>query len=85
MAVRPYVFSADRRVLLSLNRSNGGATYFDDGMLVRKYSYYTYPDDKHLVRLIDRDPTDQAITAVSRGRIRAHGYLLYAIAMMILP
>ena len=83
--VRPYVFSADRRVLLSLNRSNGGASYFDDGMLVRKYSYYAYPDDKHLGRLVDRDPTDQAITAVSRGRIRAHGYLLYAIAIMILP
>lgn len=83
--VRPYVFTADRRVLLSLNRSNGGATYFDDGMLVRKHSYFTYPDDKHLSRLVDRDPTDQAITAVSRGRIRAHGYLLYAIAMMILP
>ena len=83
--VRPYVYTADRRVLLSLNRSNGGASYFDDGMLICKYSYYTYPDDKHLGRLVDRDPTDQAITAVSRGRIRAHGYLLYALAIMILP
>ncbi len=85
VTVKPYIFTADRRTLLSLNRSNGGATYFDDGMLVRKYSYYTYPDDKHLDRLVDRDPTDLAITAVSRGRIRAHGYLLYALAIMILP
>ena len=83
--VRPYVFTSDRRTLLSLNRSNGGATYFDDGMLVRKYSSYALPGNKKIAKLTQRDPTDMAITSVSRGRIRAHGYLLYALAIMILP
>lgn len=83
--VRPYVFTSDRKTLLSLNRSNGGATWFDDGMLVRKFSFYTLPSEKRLDKLTHRDPTDQAITAATRGRIRAHGYLLYALAMMILP
>ena len=83
--VRPYVFTSDRRTLLSLNRSNGGATYFDDGMLVRKYSFYALPGKKKIAKISEKDPTDSAITSVSRGRIRAHGYLLYALAIMILP
>ena len=84
VTVRPYVYTSDRKTLLSLNRSNGGATWFDDGMLVKKFSFYALPLAKQLDKLVNRDPTDQAITAVSRGRIRAHGYLLYALAIMIL-
>ena len=83
--VRPYVYTSDRKTLLSLNRSNGGATWFDDGMLVKKHSFYALPGDKNIAKLTQRDPTDLAITSVSRGRIRAHGYLLYALAIMILP
>ena len=78
------VYNADYKTLVTLNRSNGGATWFDDGMLIRKWPWRYLPKEKELKRLQKFDPMDSMVQSVSRGRIRFHGFLLYLLAALLL-
>ncbi len=39
------VYSSDYKTVVSLNRSNGGAIYICEGVVVKKWSRYNYPSD----------------------------------------
>lgn len=77
-------YIADHRTLMSLNRSNGGATYVDDGQIVRKWSSLNLPDTCDLMALTETDPTETIIETDSSGRMKLQGFLLYAFAVMLL-
>ena len=70
----PYV-TADRKSLLTLNRSNGGAVYFDDGVIVAKWSN-TDLADADLAAVLDEDPD----VVILRHRIREQLYVSIMIA-----
>ena len=77
------VYTADFKTLITLNRSNGGAVFIDDGSIIRKWSAADLPSGKELSRCAAQDPLEQTVKYLSRGRIRAQGYLLCVLAILI--
>ena len=84
MQVQDNVYSADYKTLLSLNRSNGGATYFSRGYLVRKWAERALPDFDHLVEIENDDETETIIYHDAKGSLGFQGFLLYVFAVMLL-
>jgi hypothetical protein len=80
----PSTFFSDRRTLLSLNRSNGGATWFNDGELIQKFPLSKLPSDDEILAMTGYDPTETMLRTSSRGGLRFQGFLLYAIALLLL-
>ena len=77
-------FISDYKPLISMNRSNGGVTYFSDGILIRKWARVSAPDTDELEELYDTDPTEVSIGAESKGSLGFQGFLLYVFAIMLL-
>lgn len=76
-------FQTDRRKLLALNRDNGGATGFSEGMLVKKWGVRKMPSDEALEEVV-ADPVEAMMVSGSRGRMTLQGYFLYALAVALL-
>ena len=74
----------DYKALISMNRSNGGVTYFSDGILIRKWARVSAPDTDELKELYDTDPTEVSIDGESKGSLALQGFLLYVFAVMLL-
>lgn len=77
-------YLSDYRTLVSLNRDNGGATWFHDGMLVRKWSRTFFPSGDELKGLLTEDSVRLMMEEDTRGRIRLEGFYLFAIAVLLL-
>lgn len=77
-------FRTDRRKMLALNRDNGGAVYFSDGMLVEKWSRRGLPSEKSLGKELAKDPVEAMMISTSENRMKLHGYFLYALAVALL-
>ena len=77
-------FISDYKTLISLNRSNGGVTYFNDGELVRKWARANAPSRTELDELQNTDATETAIAKDSKGSLGFQGFLLYVFAVMLL-
>ena len=80
----PDTYFADRKTLLSLNRSNGGATWFNDGELIQKFPLGSLPSDDAILEMTGSDPTETMLKASTRGRLRFQGILLYTFALLLL-
>jgi len=78
------LFFADRKTLLAMNRSNGGATWFSDGELIRKYSSSNIPSDDELLEMTGADPTEAMLHTSTKGRLRFEGFVLYVLAILLL-
>ena len=78
------LYFADYKTLLTLNRSNGGATYLADGLIVNKWTARTLPSGEELTTLMSSEPMEAASSASSRGRIAFQGGLLLCAALLIL-
>lgn len=77
-------YYADYKSLVSMNRSNGGVTYFDHGYLVRKWSYRNIPDTGRLAGLESGDITETLLSFSTYGNLSFKGFLLYCFAVMLL-
>ncbi len=80
----PYTYFADRRTLLTLNRSNGGLSYVSDGQIIHKWSHNRPPKKDELKALLAADPTEEMINRTSSDKLRLQGFLLYVFAVMLL-
>jgi hypothetical protein len=67
-----------------MNRSNGGATFFCDGYLIRKYARRALPDTGELSKLFQSDETEELISRSTSGDLTFQGFLLYVFAVMLL-
>ncbi|MCI1640299.1 MAG: hypothetical protein LKI42_03365 [Bacteroidales bacterium] len=76
-------YFADFKTLISLNRSNGGATYYYQGELIRKWAVRTLPDKNKLKNVSDADQTDLMMKESNKGRMLSQSFLLYVFAIMI--
>lgn len=83
-AVTPSVYYSDRKTLLTLNRSVGGATWFSDGQLIRKFHFKSLPSEEDLVEMTGDDPTETMLRTKTEGRLHYQGFLLYLFAVLIL-
>ena len=84
MAGMDNVYHADYKTLLSLNRSNGGATYFSRGYLVRKWAERALPTSEELSEIFEEDETETIIYHDTKGSLGFQGFLLYVFAVMLL-
>ena len=78
------VYLADYKPLITLNRANGGATYFNDGELISKWSPRDVPEGEELRSLLDREPVVASTDFIVGRRIRAQGFSLYLLALLLL-
>ncbi len=83
-ALRRYLYFSDYKTLISMNRSNGGATFFCDGYLIRKYARRALPDMGELSKLFQSDETEELISRSTSGDLTFQGFLLYVFAVMLL-
>lgn len=78
-----YLFFADRRSLLSLNRSNAGATYLYDGQIVSKWMARDYPAADRLEALLDEDPIELIDSEMRHGHLVFQSVLLALFAVLL--
>ena len=78
------VYYADYKPLITLNRANGGATYFNDGELISKWSPRDVPVGEDLKWILDREPVAASIDFITGRRIKAQGFTLYLLALLLL-
>lgn len=78
------LYYSDYKTLLTLNRSNGGATWFSDGYLIRKWGRRALPDEARMKEDINSDVTESLIEKSTTGNIAFQGFLLYVFAVMLL-
>lgn len=77
-------FSSDRRTLMSLNRSNGGATLLRDGMVVAKWPHRSLPSQELLSELMAQEPAEAMVQQNTPKRLKLQGFLLYVTAVLLL-
>ncbi len=77
-------YKSDYKTLITLNRSNGGATYFSDGYLIRKWARRAMPDADELNALQNEAETETMIGHSSQGSLSFQAFLLYVFAVMLL-
>lgn len=77
-------YSADRRTLMTLNRSNGGAVFVSDGQIIWKWSASNLPEKDELEELLQKNPTEEMLRRTVRDRMQIQGFLLYVFAVMLL-
>ncbi len=78
------IYISDYKTLIAMNRSNGGATYFSDGHLIRKWSRRDLPDPDSLDEVYNDDETETFIHHDTKGSLGFQGFLLYVFAVMLL-
>ena len=78
------VLLADHRMLMTLNRSNGGATYIADGQVIKKWSSRSLPEKDDLESLAAANLVESLISANAPERLKLQGFLLYVFAVMLL-
>ena len=76
-------YFSDYKTLISLNRSNGGATYYYNGELICKWAQGVLPDKDKLAETFSADQTDLMLKSETKGRLFYHSFLLYVFAIMI--
>jgi hypothetical protein len=82
--MKDFAYISDYKTLISMNRSNGGVTYFNDGVLIRKWARICAPDQAELDELQKTDTTEVSIARESKGSLVFQGFLLYVFAVMLL-
>ena len=78
------IYTSDYKTLITLNRSNGGLTYFHNGYLINKWSMRGYPDINALERISKEDITEGIIEKETQESLTFQAFLLYIFAIMLL-
>ena len=78
------LFHSDRKTLMTLNRSNCGATYFNDGTLIRKWAFNALPGMQKLEELAMSNGLEESVDKDTKGSLGFQGFLLYVFAVMLL-
>ena len=84
MTLGDCLFFADPKTLLTLNRSNGGASYLSDGLIVSKWPLSRLPDGEELSSLVLAEPVEVIAGKITRGRLAYQGSLLLSVALLVL-
>lgn len=84
MTLGECLYFADYKTLLTMNRSNGGATYLSDGLIVDKWTLRDLPTGEDLSALLSSEPVEAAASSSTHGRLAFQGMLLLCVALLIL-
>ena len=75
-------YIADYKTLITMNRDNGGATYFENGELIAKWGVRDFP--KNPSEDLRADTVDLSTHISAKKRIQAQGFCLFLGAVLIL-
>ena len=78
------MYISDFKTLVSLNRSNGGLTYFSEGYLISKWASRSVPDADELSQIYKDDETEILLGRTSTSRLYFQGFKLFLFALMLL-
>lgn len=73
------MYFADRKTLITLVRSNGGAVYLSDGLVIDKWSGVNLPSARHYEALAGKPPVKAMMDATIPGRITLWAVLLLTV------
>lgn len=76
------VYTADYKKLVTLNRSNGGLVFLDNGYIMRKYARYDYPSFEELEEMYQADPVEIYVDCSTRESLVLQGLFLAILAIM---
>ena len=76
-------YFADRKTIMTLNRSNGGATYFYDGYLVRKWASRNLPSENDLARIALDYVGEAVVETTTVGHIGFQAFLVGTFAVIL--
>lgn len=79
-----HLYFSDYKTLITLNRSNGGATYFSNGELICKWAFRSFPNIEELDKISRGNETEASIEKSTRKDLAFQGFLLYVTAVMLL-
>jgi len=77
-------YGSDFRAMAGLNRSNGGVTIIQDGVIIRKWARRHLPSEDLLKELINDEPTETIIGTESHGNLLFQSFLLYVFSILLL-
>ncbi len=83
-SVRKHMFVSDYKTLVTMNRSNGGLTYFSNGYLICKWAFRALPDKAELEDIHSGDDTEVIIGNETSSSLGFQTFLLYVFAVMLL-
>lgn len=63
--IEPYLVIADQKTMISMVRSNGGAIYIEDGIVVKKWARRQF-DPKEIIPIIETDTEEITLTGSVR-------------------
>ena len=78
------VYFSDYKTLITLNRSNAGATWLSHGYIIKKWGHRAYPDQDDLLTYIKGNSTEAILESNTKGSLLFQGFLLYVFAVMLL-
>lgn len=78
------LYYSDYKTLISLNRSNGGLTYLNDGMVIEKWNARKKPGPEELSALLEGESYDSMLSYRTGGSLKFQGFLLYLFAVLLL-
>lgn len=84
VTISKHVYFSDYKTLITLNRSNAGATYFHNGRLICKWAFRSYPDAAKLDGIGKDNEVETAIGQDTGTGLIFQGFLLYVTAIMLL-
>lgn len=84
MTLLTSTYFGDYKTLITVNRSNGGATWFNDGEVLTKFATFNLPNKDKLKEMTEANPIETVLNSDSRGRLWLQGYFLYTFAVMLL-
>ncbi len=76
------LYFADSKTILSLNRSNGGATYFRNGTLVMKWGGRNLPKWERMNRILESDAAETVVETTIHRNLVYEAVVLVAFAVL---
>lgn len=77
------VYFCDYKTLITLNRSNAGVTFLNDGEIFRKWSYFYRPDTEKLEEIITNSDAENIISNTDE-RLILEAFILFIFAILLL-
>ena len=77
-------YQSDYKKIITFNRSNGGATYLENGEIICKWPLRRLPDADELAKAAALNPMEQLVGRSSHRRIAFQGVVLYSLAILLI-
>lgn len=77
------VYFCDYKTLITLNRSNGGATFLNDGEIIRKWAFLYRPDTEKLREIFTSSDAENIISSTDE-RLMLEAFILFIFAILLL-